>query len=67
MELPKYPTSCASRAQPPAYVDVDLEQQRSTDLPAYGNGTNQAGATQSTQSNNRQSELYEPYSRYGAQ
>ncbi|BCS26616.1 uncharacterized protein APUU_51327A [Aspergillus puulaauensis] len=39
MELPKYPGSCASREQPPPYIDVDLEQQHSTDPPGYQNGS----------------------------
>ncbi len=62
MELLKYPHSCAVREQPPPYmdVDVDLEQQQSTDLPAYQDESNRAGASEPTQSNVGVCELPEP-------
>lgn len=69
IELPKYPGSCALREQPPPYMDVDLEQQHSTDPPGYQNGSpsRDSNRDESGESNICLSELYEPMFRCEAQ
>lgn len=62
MELPKYPGSCALREQPPPYMDVDLEQQHSTDPLRYENGSasRDSNRDETSESNICLSELYGP-------
>lgn len=69
IELPKYPGSCALREQPPPYMDVDLEQQHSTDPPGYQNEcpSRNLNRAKSRESNIFLCELHEPIFRREAQ